>query len=274
MMKRADVVMNFLEKYSSVCDDCLSEQCKIFPRQQINNITRTLYSENKIWKEKGICSFCLKNKLVSKKIGKSYVRKIGYISQKRKIPFPTESEITKYLNQWKSLEKYVLQESSLDKLFHKTYPQNRELDDVLIKVCTLNIFYSTNIFSPTDMAQHIVSLQIDKRLERGDIDLINDIAIIHIKGEKKKFYSFATKYCSHHFDRVYPIFDRYVEKVLIYLKQIDRFSEFENKDLKNYGKFYEILSQFKAFYKLQKYNWKEIDRYLWQVGKEVFPNKY
>lgn len=52
-MKRADVVMNFLEKYSSVfvCDDCVSEQCKIFPRQQINNITRTLYAENKIWKE-------------------------------------------------------------------------------------------------------------------------------------------------------------------------------------------------------------------------------
>lgn len=60
---------------------------------------------------------------------------------------PTEREVLKYLELWESLENYVLQESSLRKLFSKTYPLNENIDDVLIKVCSLNDFYSTNIFS-------------------------------------------------------------------------------------------------------------------------------
>ena len=37
---------------------------------------------------------------------------------------PSESEIDKYLKKWDSLENYVLQESSLKKLFSVTYPYN------------------------------------------------------------------------------------------------------------------------------------------------------
>ena len=67
---------------------------------------------------------------------------------KKMINKPSESEIDSYLKKWDSLENYVLQESSLKKLFFHTYPLNIEMDDVLIKVCSLNDFYSTNIFSP------------------------------------------------------------------------------------------------------------------------------
>ena len=42
----------------------------------------------------------------------------------KNIPRPCKSEVEKYLNRWDSLENYVLQESSLYKLFHKTYPNN------------------------------------------------------------------------------------------------------------------------------------------------------
>jgi hypothetical protein len=59
---------------------------------------------------------------------------------------PSQTEVEKYLKLWDFLENYTLQESSLRKLFTKTYPLNNDLDDVLIKVCSLNDFYSTNIF--------------------------------------------------------------------------------------------------------------------------------
>ena len=36
----------------------------------------------------------------------------------------------------------------------------------------------------------------------------------------------------------------------------------------------EILILFKKYYNIDKYNLKDIDRYLWQLGKEKFPNKY
>jgi hypothetical protein len=46
------------------------------------------------------------------------------------IPNPSGSEVKKYLDKWDSLENYVLQERSLKKLFTKTYPKNKSMDDV------------------------------------------------------------------------------------------------------------------------------------------------
>ena len=75
-----------------------------------------------------------------------------------------------YLARWDSLESYVLQESSLRKLFAETYPHNVDMDDVLIKVCSLNDLYNTNIYSPFTIAKHIVDSDIDQRLSSRDID--------------------------------------------------------------------------------------------------------
>lgn len=158
------------------------------------------------------------------------------------IQTPSVSIIQKYLEKWVSLENYVLQESSLRKLFTVTYPFNNNMDDVLIKVCSLNDFYSTNIFSPFNVAKHIVSLKIDSRLKNNDLTLVNEIAKILINEEKEiNFYSFATKYCSHHKPEVYPIYDSYVEKLLMYLKKEDHFSNFKKEDLKIYPKYRQIL---------------------------------
>ncbi len=158
------------------------------------------------------------------------------------IPKPSKQEVLKYLNKWDSLENYVLQESSLKKLFTKIYPKNKKMDDILIKVCSLNDFYSTNIFSPFTVAKHIHSLDIDKRLKSGDLTLVDDIASIKVSnGKTIQFYSFATKYCSHHRPLVYPIYDYYVERILMYFRAKDRFYDFTRSQLRNYSKYREIL---------------------------------
>ena len=41
-----------------------------------------------------------------------------------------------------------------------------------------------------------------------------------------------------------------------------------------YLKFNEILRSFIEFYNLEEYNIKQIDKYLWQLGKEYFKKKY
>ena len=188
---------------------------------------------------------------------------------------PSKTEIDHYLKLWDSLESYSLQESSLKKLFTKTYPLNDNMDDVLIKVCALNDFYSTNIFSPFTVAKHIVSLKVDNFIKNGDLAIVNQIAEVKMNGGKiKNFYSFATKYCSHHNPEVYPIFDSYVEKMLILCKKNDSFCTFENNDLKTYSKFREVLSNFRKFYGLESFDLKQIDKYLWQAGKYYFPKSY
>lgn len=202
---------------------------------------------------------------------------------------PSVEQVRKYLKKWdealnfqgkladepqrNNLKKYVLQERILTKLF-ETYPENTEMDDVLIKVCILNDFYSTNILSTFVVAQHIVDLNIDRRLAARDLTLVNDIARVSVNSEKTiNFYSFATKYCSHHFPCDYPIYDRFVEEMLMHFKRADTFYRFKKEDLKHYPKYYEILEKFIEYYGLGVFSLKEIDRYLWQAGKEYFPNR-
>jgi len=193
---------------------------------------------------------------------------------KNNINKPSSDEIKKYLNLWDSLENYVLQEKSLEKLFTKTYPNNDVIEDVLIKVCSLNDFYSTNILKPFIVAKHILKLNIDKYLNDENKTIVNKIALVNVGTKEINFYSFATKYCSHHKPTVYPIFDYYVEKMLCFFREKDNFKYFNNDDLKDYSKFIDILNEFKNYYKLEEFNLKEIDKYLWQAGKEYFPRKY
>ena len=176
------------------------------------------------------------------------------------IPRPCKQEVEKYLKRWDSLENYVLQESSLNKLFFNTYPENKEIDDILIKASSLNDFYSTNIFSIFSVAKHILSLNIDERLRKGDTTLVNDIANVGINGIKKCFYSFASKYCSHHNPIEYPIYDSYVEKILLYFERIDMFYEFKKEDLKVYDKYKTILLEFKRFYNMTPTEYIKITR--------------
>lgn len=184
------------------------------------------------------------------------------------IPRPSKNEVNKYIEKWKTLENYVNQEKSLNKLFNDLLPENKLIEDILIKASTLNDFYSTNIFSIFPVAKHIHELDIDERLKQGDLSLVEDMA--YIEELDKRFYSFASKYCSHHNPEYYPIFDNYVLRVLIHFKKIDHFSKFTRADLKDYIKFNEVLDEFSEFYGLEKYSKKELDRYLWLLGKEYF----
>lgn len=188
------------------------------------------------------------------------------------IPRPSAEEVDKYIKKWDSLENYVNQENSLDKLFFDLIPENKEIEDILIKSSTLNDFYSTNIFSIFPVAKHIHELDIDERLQKGDLSLVEDIA--DIKELNKRFYSFATKYCSHHNPDSFPIYDNYVDRVLRYFRKKDHFADFKNKDLKDYVLFYDILNKFARYYSIEEYSLKDLDRYLWQIGKEYFQRKF
>jgi len=200
------------------------------------------------------------------------------INRKRKIkvdvPSPSNEQVDYYLEKWIELENYRLQEDALNKLFFELCPQNEDITDILLKASTLNNFYSTNIFSIYPVAKHIHGLDIDSRLESGDVNLVADIQQIMIGEKKKNFYSFATKYCSHHNPLDFPIYDSYVDEVLRYFRNRDGFSDFKDGDLKNYVDFKGILIEFQSFYDLGQYNLKQIDQYVWQLGKDYFPRNY
>lgn len=143
-----------------------------------------------------------------------------------------------------------------------------------VAIVVVNDFYSTNIFSVYPVAKHILSLDIDARLESGDVTLVSDLQKVTINGVEQNFYSFSTKYCSHHKPLEYPIYDSHVEKVLCYFRDRDGFAKFKTPELKDYEKFEGTLIDFRSFYGLDQYNLKEIDKYMWQLGKAYFPKNY
>ncbi|MED0705074.1 PD-(D/E)XK nuclease family protein [Aneurinibacillus aneurinilyticus] len=190
------------------------------------------------------------------------------------VPYPSIEQVEFYLVKWDGLENYHLQEDALNKLFFELCPKNTDVIDILLKASTLNDFYSTNIFSIYPVAKHICALDIDTRLKAGDVTLVGDIQYVTIGDIEKNFYSFATKYCSHHNPLDYPIYDSYVDEVLRYFRNRDSFSDFQDGDLKDYVNFKGILIDFRAFYGLDKFNLKQIDQYVWQLGKDYFPKNY
>ena len=182
---------------------------------------------------------------------------------------PCKEQVEEYLQKWSDKDK--IQDEILKDLFRNKYPNNTELKDVLIKVSSLNSFYSTYIYDIYGMAQNIIKIKnIGKRLKEGDVKLIDEIAKYENGDKTISFYSFASKYCSHHNPESFPIYDSYVDEVLWYFKKKDAFSEFKRYELKNYGTFKRILNEFKEEYGLSKYSFKEIDQYLWLLGKDCF----
>ena len=186
---------------------------------------------------------------------------------------PSVKDAQWFLDYWMQLPNYSNQENALEKLFHKLCPENNTIEDVLIKCSSLNDFYSTNIFDIHTIAQHILSLRIDGRLKQGDLSLVDDISHVEKGNIVHTFYSFATKYCSHHQPKKYAIYDSYVEKVLISLNKRDHFSAVKNEELRIYSEFMKAIEDFRQYYGLMPFDIKQIDQYLWQLGKWYF-NQY
>ena len=185
---------------------------------------------------------------------------------------PSVKDAEWFLNYWNELPSYSNQEKALDKLFMKLCPKNDNIEDILIKCSSLNDFYSTNIFDIHTVAQHILSLKIDERLNVGDCSLVDKIAHVEVNGKDHFFYSFATKYCSHHQPEKYAIYDSYVEKVLLTMNKREPFTNFKQEDLKDYDAYMNVIKAFQQKFGLMQYTIKQLDQYLWQLGKWYFNN--
>lgn len=187
----------------------------------------------------------------------------------KNIPIPSKIEVEKYLKQWRDNEVYSISQKGLNNLF-ETFPLNNNLDKILVKVCTLDVIFSAQASRWFfEVSEHILNYDFDNKLKNDDID-VNDFANIYIKDKNKKrnFYSFASKYCSHHKPEEYPIYDSYVDDILWFFMK----EELNNKriNLKNYKKFKDTLIKFRSKYELENYSLKEIDQYIWLLGKEHF----
>jgi hypothetical protein len=186
---------------------------------------------------------------------------------------PSVEEVERYIQLWRKNESLSLPAKSLENLFKK-FPKNKNIEEIIVKVCTLDVIFSVNVGRWfLQVSKHISEYNFDTKFEKDSFNL-NEFALVDIgKSKKRDFYSFTTKYCSHYKPSDYPIYDSYIEKILWYFKTTEEyssFSQFSRKELKDYATFKRVLEDFRKFFGLEKFNPREIDKYLWQLGKEVF----
>ncbi|OLV19234.1 hypothetical protein BOO71_0003493 [Deinococcus marmoris] len=154
------------------------------------------------------------------------------------------------------------------------FPANTVTAEILLKVVVINQIYSTGILAVQPVAERIQAAKIDAALKAGDpgvVHLIDRLQFVTAKGKEvdRSIYSFATKYCALHQPQHYPIYDGLIsQKLQAYLKQ-DGFSTtpFKDAELRNYENFKAVVLQFREHYHLTKFSLREIDQFLWILGK-------
>jgi hypothetical protein len=181
---------------------------------------------------------------------------------------PTPTLVAKYTEQFDH-SNATLTDLALTRLI-AAFPDNRDESAVLLKATTINSLYATNIYAIFQVAQHICSMNIDPKLAQGSLEVVDEIATITLKGKRKRNYSFATKYCSWHRPEIYPIFDSYVERLLWAYRQQDHFADYKRGETWHYPRYVEIIEQFRTHYGLNRFSFKELDKFLWLYGMKVF----
>lgn len=199
------------------------------------------------------------------------------MSRKRKIlptpDAPTSDLVRSYINDYQRIERFMRGDDAIQCLVRQ-FPQSRTLYEVLAKVCVINNLYSTGIAATFEMAEHIIRKNVDDALTAGDIDVVDKISYLTIGGRTRHNYSFATKYCAWHQPEHYPIFDNFVRLMFIAYKDKDKFATFEGEGLRRYSEFKRVFCEFKNYYQLKEFSYRELDLFLWGYGKELFPPQY
>lgn len=211
----------------------------------------------------------------------------------------SEKVIAKAIRDFDYSERY--KEVVLTKLFEK-YPNNTDYYEILIKVTVLNSLYSAGLnnnkgkktIDVVTMAKHILlEPRIDIWLKQDDEEVLFN-AYRYIAEEEScvrnkeysKCYAFASKYCSWHRPEVFPIMDSKAKKNLYQFiinndisvsSKSKVLTKLEKDDFHDYKIFWDLCKEFKEFiessYEREKeYNMKDIDKLLWQYGRETNEN--
>jgi hypothetical protein len=192
---------------------------------------------------------------------------------------PTREAIAEASEQFGLDPETNIVEAALNDIFAR-YPSNKDEAQVLLKVVTLNQFYSTQL--PTrapdrpnvfDVARCIPGLGLDHAFKNASLDIVDRLSTVQFPGKRTiSRFSFATKYASWHRQDVYPIWDQNVQRYFSRLRKLhrdywDRISEdFILSGNWAYPQFHGLMVRFRSHFGLDEVGFKDLDKFLWTYG--------
>lgn len=192
-----------------------------------------------------------------------------------KLRKPTKEFIAEILDLYSAEEGDELNENLL-KLF-KTFNNDKNKFNVLIKVASLNKIYSTAIVNINPVVEQIIkisSFESNPKTITEYIEFVDKISKVSWTNDKGKNFgrnnlSFSSKYVHFLSNFKTPIYDSYIWIIIKgYLGQENNEKiSFENPS--NFREFYTIFEKFKIDLDLENYSNYNIDKFLWQYGKKL-----
>jgi len=150
--------------------------------------------------------------------------------------------------------------------------------EVNIRVAALNQIYSTAILHISPVVDKIIEIVPKNHNTFNEIHyvkLVDKISSVRWKNTTtgKEYFrcnlSFSSKYIHFLSNLKIPIYDSYIWIIMIgYLKQTNK-GKYSFSTPKNYEEFYNIFLEFKTTFNLEDYSNYNIDKYLWQYGKNM-----
>jgi len=130
-----------------------------------------------------------------------------------------EISLKKYVDIFRGQEMYFVHDMKNVELFQK-FSFNTNIEDIRIKVSAINDKDINDHTLMDSMIAHIGSLNIDERLKRDDLSLVEDIAHLTAHGKSFYFLHFASVYCNFHKPYTFPIYsDQHAEFYKRYIKE-------------------------------------------------------
>ncbi len=176
------------------------------------------------------------------------------------------STIEREITGFDSDRETALAESTIRELI-AIYPNNQRLEHVLAKAITINALYHARVldidFEP--LATHIHRIDgLDESLKQGLPEAVD--TIWNSNGTRRRYFSFATKFCSWHNQEAYAIYDLNVWEALVAYRATGRRFTFRTSECDDYAGFLAVVKRFRETYGLEDYSIKSIDKFLWRVG--------
>jgi hypothetical protein len=178
-----------------------------------------------------------------------------------------DSILKKYLEIFSDQEMYFVNDTKTLENFHLN-PANTEVDVIRMKVGFVNDRDMKLAINPEDMVRHIMKLNIDPRVQSGDLTLVDDIAAINGSPEPALLH-FASAFCNFHHPELFPIYsNQYLDFYLEYIKHYKLPLDAERLD--TYDVFCAALNDLVNRLKLSgKMNYLQLRKFAWLYAEKV-----
>ncbi len=179
------------------------------------------------------------------------------------------NNIKKHFDTLQGQEMYFVSDIRNMEFFEKN-PLNNDKETIKNKISAINHGDIKKLGAVDVMADHILKLNIDKKLNSNDLSVVEDIADIKFNGTPYRLLNFASIYCNYHKPDIYPIFsDQHLDLFKEYIRKNNL--KIKTEDLNKYLVRKEILDDIIRknfagkdlnYFQARKFGWLHLDKVL------------